>query len=278
MQRSFVLINPPISLEERYGKDMKQFGAVTEPLGIAYIAGYLESQNIPVRIIDAPALNLSIDAVVEDIAHRKDAVIGVSMLTPAFGVVRNLCHEIKKTYSDGIIVLGGPHCTVLPEKTLEEITEADIVCIGEGELTMAAIAVAEDDADLNLIKGICFRRNGSLIRTENRPFIKDLDTIPPPSRHLLPMEKYPLTAFRVSGGSYCPTIIVARGCPFACIYCFRTFGRTFRVHSINRIITAIETLIANYQISQINIEADTLTVNKAFLYNLCNALIKSGIS
>ncbi|MCG2777171.1 MAG: B12-binding domain-containing radical SAM protein [Desulfobacterales bacterium] len=278
MQRSFVLINPPISLEERYGKDMKQFGAVTEPLGIAYIAGYLESQNIPVRIIDAPALNLSIDAVVEDIAHRKDAVIGVSMLTPAFGVVRNLCHEIKKTYSDGIIVLGGPHCTVLPEKTLEEIKEADIVCIGEGELTMAAIAVAENDADLNQIKGICFRHNGSLIRTENRPFIKDLDTIPPPSRHLLPMEKYHLTASRVSGGSYCPTIIVARGCPFACTYCSRTFGRTFRVHSINRIITEIETLIANYQISQINIEADTLTVNKAFLYNLCNTLIKSGIS
>lgn len=278
MSKSVVLINPPLSLEERYGKDMMQFGAVTEPLGIAYIAGYLESQKIPVRIIDGPALNLSIKAVVEDIVDNKEAVIGITMLTPAFGIVQNLCNTIKKTYADSIIVLGGPHCTALPEKTLEDIEGADIVCIGEGELAMEAIVRSEDDSDFDQIQGICFRRNGKLIRTEKRPYIKNLDIIPPPSRHLLPMEKYHLTASRVSGGAYCPTIIVARGCPFACTYCSRIFGRTFRAHSIKRIIAEIEALIEEYKITQINIEADTLTVNKKFLNSLCNELINSGIN
>lgn len=43
---SVVLINPPLTLEARYGKDMKHFGAVSEPLGLAYIAAYLEFRNI----------------------------------------------------------------------------------------------------------------------------------------------------------------------------------------------------------------------------------------
>ena len=98
-----------MSLEDRYGKDMKQFGAVSEPLGIAYIAGYLDSQDIPVRIIDAPALDLTIDDVVKEIVHGQYTIIGISMLTPAFGIVKELCRRLKKTYPEGMIVLGGAH-------------------------------------------------------------------------------------------------------------------------------------------------------------------------
>jgi radical SAM superfamily enzyme YgiQ (UPF0313 family) len=278
MKNSVVLINPPMSLEERYGKDMKRFGAVTEPLGIAYIAGYLESREIPVRIIDAPALNISVEAVVKDICHQRDRIVGISMLTPAYGVVKSLCFEIKKAYPDALIVLGGPHCTALPERTLEEIQAADIICFGEGELTMAEIALAEENKDLERIQGICFWKDGKIRRTQTRPYVRYLDSIPPPARHLLPMEKYHLTASRVSGGSYCPTIIVARGCPFSCTYCSRTFGRTFRAHSIERVIMEIDSLIDRYHVSQINIEADTLTVNKKFLHSLCRKLIETGIN
>ncbi|MEI6261387.1 MAG: radical SAM protein [Deltaproteobacteria bacterium] len=92
------------------------------------------------------------------------------------------------------------------------------------------------------------------------------------------MEKYHLTASRVSGNGYCPTILVARGCPFSCTFCSRTFGRTFRTHSISRIVSEIQSLMDTYQISQLNIEADTLTVNKKFIKTLCIGLIESGIS
>ena len=278
MKRSVVLINPPLSLEDRYGKDMKQFGAVSEPLGIAYIAGYLESQKIQVRIIDAQAENLTSDEVIEDILSRKDDIVGISVLTPVFCVVKRLCKKIKNAYPNCVIVLGGPHCTVLPERTLQEIMEVDIVCIGEGEITLAEIAMMDDDSHLDKIKGICYRRKDKVIRTAPRPFIKDLDKIPPPARHLLPMGKYHLTASRVVRSPYCPTVIVARGCPFSCTFCSRTFGKTFRAHSTERIISEIQSLIETYNISQINIEADTLTANKKFLKELCYGLIDSGIS
>ncbi len=276
MKSSVVLVNPPFSLKERYGEDMKKFGAVSEPLGIAYIAAYLESQGITVQIIDAQAENLSVDDLVENILQHKDALIGISVLTPVFVAAQKLCSALRTANFEGMIVLGGPHCSALPERTLREIPEADVVGIGEGELTMADIVKNRDQLDN--VKGICFRKKDKIIKTDPRPFLKDLDIIPPPARHLLPMEKYHLTASRVSGDSYCPTIIVARGCPFKCTYCSRTFGRSFRAHSIDRIIDEIKMLIENYHVSQINIEADTLTANKKFLTSLLNEMISSGIS
>lgn len=275
--RIVILINPPMTLEDRYGKEMKQFGAVSEPMGLAYIAGYLEKVGLPVRIIDAPAEQMSADQVVANMLPDEDAIVGINILTTTFSVVKDLCRRIKRTVPRCMIVLGGPHSTVLPERTLEEIPEADIACIGEGELTMAAIAQCVDDNDIKHIEGICYRRNGEIFRNPDRPFIRNLDEIPPPARHLLPMDRYHLTASRVSGDTFCPTIIVARGCPFKCSYCSRTFGRTFRAHSIERIIEEIQDLIQTYQIRQINIEADTLTVKKTFLRDLCHAIIENGI-
>lgn len=277
-KRCVVLINPPMTLEDRYGKEMKQFGAVSEPLGLAYIAGYLEKVCVPVGIIDAPAEQMSAEQVVSELLHFRDAIIGINILTTTFSVVKDLCSRIRAAYPSRTIVLGGPHSTVLPERTLEEIPEADIACVGEGELTMAAIANCVNDDDINHIQGICYRRNGGIHRNPDRPFIRALDEIPPPARHLLPMDRYHLTASRVSGDSFCPTIIVARGCPFKCSYCSRTFGRTFRAHSKERIISEIKDLIDTYHIRQVNIEADTLTVKKSFLNDLCHALIKTGIN
>ncbi len=228
--------------------------------------------------MDAQAENQSVGEVVEDIALHKEAIVGISVLTPAFGVVKRLCEKLKALYPDCTIVLGGPHCTALPERTLQEIAEADVVCIGEGELTLAEIAMTPVDSDFDKIKGIGFRKKDKVIITEPRPFIKELDEIPPPARHLLPMKKYHLTASRVAEASYCPTIIVARGCPFSCTYCSHTFGKTFRARRVERILAEIQSLIDAYHVTQVNIEADTLTANKKFLKELCFGLIDSGIS
>lgn len=277
MKESVVLINPPLRLKDRYGKQLKHFGGVTEPLGLAYIAAYLEEWNIPVRIIDAPAENLGVEDIVRDVVSHHERIVGITMLTPMFGVVKLLCSELKKTAPDCLIVLGGAHCTALPEETLREIPEAGIICIGEGELTMAEIA-EEPDGRFERIKGICFHRGDRLIRTDPRPYLKDLDRLPPPARHLLPMKKYHLTGSRVGKTPYCPTVLVARGCPFSCSYCSHPLGKQYRVHSVGRIIAEIRELIARYDASQINIEADTVTADRRFIKSLCSGLIEEGIN
>lgn len=273
------LIAPPLTLEDRYGKDMKHFGAVTEPLGIAYIAGVLESSGVSVFIFDAPAEGLNVTDVCEKIDRFSITLVGITLLTPSFGVVKDLCDQIKLTCPDVVIVLGGPHCTALPERTLAEISSADLVCFGEGELTMKEVVQSAGDRRYDAILGLCWRNGeGDIVKNPPRPYIKEIDSIPMPARHLLPMDKYHLTASRVEDESYCPTIIVARGCPFGCSYCSHNFGRKIRFHSVERIMSEIHFLVAQYHISQINLEADTLTTKKGFVEELCHALIQSGLT
>ena len=52
------LINPQITLEERYNPIIKEGGGKQAPLGICYLAAVLKKNNIPVSIIDAEAENL----------------------------------------------------------------------------------------------------------------------------------------------------------------------------------------------------------------------------
>ena len=54
-----LLINPPYTAEDRYGKDLGRFGPLNEPLGLAYLAANLERGGHEVSIFDAPALGLT---------------------------------------------------------------------------------------------------------------------------------------------------------------------------------------------------------------------------
>lgn len=274
-----LLVNPPLSLEERYGSKMKKFGAISEPMGLAYIASFLEKRQRHVRILDAAVLGMNLKDIEQFLKDNYFDIIGVTMLTPAYSAVLNTLKITKKVSPRTVTVCGGPHPTAIPRETLEEIKELDIVCMGEGEHTMYEIVkTLENNEDFSKIKGIAFRQGDKIVINAPRPYEKNLDTFPIPARHLLPIERYSLTASRTRGGRYCPTVIVARGCPFRCAFCFRIFGSTFRHHSIERIIEELKLLINKYQASQVNLEADTISLDKKFLISLCDAIMSNGIN
>ena len=249
-----LLINPPLTAEQRYGKDMAQFGPCSEPLGLAYVAGALEQAGHEVRIWDGQVQPLMWFA-----PSFTPQLIGITMNTPSYDVVKKLSATLKKSWPDVPIVLGGPHPTVRPEDTLRDIPEADVVVKGEGE------------------KAIFDAINKGSYRFVASTATGDLDTLPLPARHLLPMKQYQITASR-NKGHHAYTVIVARGCPFNCAFCCRLHGRKVRFHSIDRVIQEIELLVRDYDAKEINLEADTITVNRNWVYSLCDALISSGLN
>ena len=193
---------------------MKHFGAVTEPLGLAFIAGVLESSGVNVIIIDAPAQGFNINDVCEKIDRFNIDIVGVTLLTPSFGVVNDLCDQIKALCPKVITILGGPHCTALPERTLSEIPSADLVCFGEGELTMKEVVQNVDEKCYASIFGLCWRNDkGDIIKNPPRPYIKDIDSIPMPARHLLPMDRYHLTASRLTMTLIVPLLLLPEDVP-----------------------------------------------------------------
>ncbi len=218
-----LLVNPPYLPEERYGK-LAAFGPTNEPLGLAYIASYLEARGVEVKICDAPALHLQAAAIGKMAEDEKFDLLGVTMLTPMYHRSLEVLRAVRQVAPGIRTVAGGPHPTILPEQTLQEIPELDFVVVGEGEMTTHDLVEGlEGKRPLDSVEGIAFRKNGHIQLNAQRPPLKDLDQLPIPARHLLPMEAYHMTRSRTKT-RHSFTISVARGCPFRCAYCFRTFG------------------------------------------------------
>ncbi len=273
-----LLINPPYSAEERYGKDLKNFGPLNEPLGLAYLASNLEKGGHDTLILDALALELSSHEICEHIKENRCDLIGITMLTPMYHRSIEVVNRVKEHFPDIPVVVGGPHPTILPEETLRDNQAIDFVVVGEGEVIfLNLVNTLEKRESVVDIKGLAYRGHGKIIVNPPPPMVSDLDELPSPARHLLPMHVYQITRSRTKS-NHAYTVSVARGCPFNCAFCCRIFGKKVRHHSVERIIEEVQDLIDHYGAKEINLEADTLTVNKKFLYSLCDALISSGIS
>jgi len=203
----------------------------TPPLGLASLAAYLLQHGVSAKIVDALALELPAEDVLDRIAAIKPKVIGLTSITPLFEANRRLAGLIRSRFPEILIVLGGHHAATLKEKILKEAPEFDVVVYPEGEIPLLSLVEAFAAADwdkeaflwnektLWAIPGIAFQTDfGGPVATERPPLIMDLDTLPFPARHLLPMERYVplphqhsrLPAIHVMGGS--------RGCPYRCAY------------------------------------------------------------
>lgn len=99
----------------------------------------------------------------------------------------------------------------------------DVIVRGEGEVTFLDIVKnIETEKDIHKIPGTIVRKNNEIIYNKDRSFIKNIDSLPFPARHLLPMgiyfknqeKNFPFN-MRVPYTS----MITSRGCPYNCIYC-----------------------------------------------------------
>ena len=272
-----LLINPPLLPIDRYGKDLAELGPVTEPLGLAYIAAVLEQRGDTVEILDTIALNYRRDDIVNHLKGKHFDAVGVTMLTPMYLTGIEVIKLVKSLYNDIIAIVGGPHPTLMPIETLRENPEIDFAVVGEGEETIVELLNAvESGTSLSKIKGIAYREGDEVRLNEARPFIQDLDSIPLPARHLLPMILYTPTAHSYQRlPNY--SIMTVWGCPFRCVYCSQFFGKKPRYPSTGRIIQEMKLLIDEYGAKEIKMEGDTFTANKNYVKKLCREIIKEGL-
>ena len=288
------LINPPRIHPKLWGKP-----CVLQPLDIAYIAAVLEKQH-KVSIIDAPAegwrnleqldetkyrLGLTSNEIEVKIKHWAPDLVVITI--PFLGwwktafetasVVKNIDKNIK-------VVLVGLHPSTRPVDCLTH-PNIDFVVIGEPEHTVLELVSTLEQGnmeDLKKVEGIAFIKNGETITTPPRPFIQDLDSLPFPARHLLPMDKYfdAVKENPLRGEIYKPwaAMITSRGCPHNCIFCSNHIikGKKWRARNAESVVDEIEHLVNTYHIKQLDFEDDNLTLDKKRMENICDLIIERG--
>ncbi len=275
-----VLVNPPAGVANKDTRYRLPILNSLPQLGILYIAGVLLSEGIDVRVLDAQALGLDVVETVDYVRDWAPKILGLTGYTSTVGFAHEIAREMKDISPDLVTVLGGPHVTAVPEKTLSLFPAFDCALLGEGEDSVAPLFKSLVDGglnnDLKKIPGIVYREGKEIRINERPPLITDLDTIPPPPLEFLPgfPQLYSPPIFH-SPKRLAATLVTSRGCPFSCTFCDRAvFGNRYRHHSIEYIIDMIRRLKVDHGIDHIIFYDDNFTVDKNHLTRLLEEIMR----
>ena len=259
---------PPFSMKERYGRGIEKIGSSLPPLGLLYVGAALEKEGYHVKVFDTQIQDWDIKE-----AGNSD-IAGIYCNTSNYHKAIELAKEIKANFHIPI-VFGGPHVTTRPLEVLEN-GSVDYVVVGEGEISAVELLRSIDNPET--VKGIGFKKNGKAIINPGRELIKNLDSLPLPARHLIPIGQY-----KPSPNQYkrlpMTTMMVSRGCPFNCTFCDveTLWTRLYRSRSVNNVISEIKRLIKDYGIKEINFWDDVWGINKAWIDDFCSQILNEKI-
>jgi len=112
-----------------------------------------------------------------------------------------------------------------------------------------------------------------------RPLIQDLDALPWPARHLLPMHNYQdsFAALPMPGLA----MWASRGCPFRCIFCVwpkvMYGGQSYRVRDPVDVADEMEHAVKAYNLCSISFDDDTFDIGKPRILKLCHEIKKRAL-
>jgi len=192
---------------------------------------------------------------------------------------------VKGINKDIITVLEGQHPSARPEDCLAN-PNVDFVVMGEPENAIFELidAVGKETRNLKKIRGIGFVKNGVPVFTSPRPLLEDLDSLPFPARHLLPMEEYnsAVKEIPLRGEINKPwtIMITSRGCPYNCVFCTHhiVWGRKWRGRSPENVVDELQHVIKTYHVKQIDFLDDNMTLDRKRMENICDLIVKRGLS
>ncbi len=251
----------------------------TPPLGLLYLAGMLEKNNISVKILDAALNNLSLEQTFSTIQEISPKIVGITVCTPDYSIIDKFTYLLKRNIPQLTIVLGGPHPSLDPEGVLSS-EHIDFAVRGEGEYTFSELCTSILNGELSKlssIQGISYRLNSKIINNPDRALIKNLDELPFPARHLIPLMKY-RNYGRVYKRKPVGVMITSRGCPLQCIFCaHEIFGKRYRFMSAGRMVEEIKLLQKYYGVKEILFREDNFTANRKRAFEFCEIILKEKI-
>jgi len=244
------------------------------PLNLCIVASIAEESGWEVQLIDAHIDALDNRSVAEKVVSFKPDLIGLTCTTPFFGASVDLARLLKERL-DTPIMIGGTHVSVCRESAFEDCF--DYLFIGECETYFPEFLRRFADGDrFPDIPGVMSRRNGEIRYSGDAPMLSDLDKAPLPARHLLPNEKYVMGTPK--GRKRYTSLQTSRGCPFSCVFCACDLhGKRFRQRSVSKVMDELELVIKRFGAEHIYFIDDTLTLNRKFIFDLCDEIERRNL-
>lgn len=272
-----VLINPIQKLPyvDYHHNGLKIDNRMTMPLCLAYCASILEKNKFSVKIIDANFLRIENKEVVNKLDNPKTVVITTSPIDrwecPYINIIYpvELANLIKQKYPNTKIIFIGPHGSTQPDWVFSKSENIDAIIRGEPEFTLLELVkrISKNRPYENVL-GITLRDRKNVDRK-----LIDLNKLPSPAFHLLPLEEYKTK----KGWAY---MLTSRGCIYKCTFCLKKMfgGDNFRYHSIKKVVDEMELLERKYGFDKVYFLDLEFSINKERAKKICKEIIRRGLT
>jgi len=254
-----LLIYPPF-LEARLHEDDVR----AMPMGLYNIAALLKQEGYAVALLNLNEGEGSQNRALAAIEQFRPDVIGFSILNANRWGGIDIARQAKSLDPHIVTVFGGVGASYLWQHFLTHFAAVDYIVIGEGEYTFRNLLRCIQrggEGDPGQLNGIAYRKDGHPVKTDDAPFIEDLDQLPDPSRHF---DYHHLS--------------LTRGCPANCRFCGSPgfWRRRVRFHSPRYFVDQIERLVSR-GIASFYISDDTFTLRKKTTLAVCREILKRRI-
>lgn len=235
------------------------------PAGIGILSEVLSDNNIENDVYDMQIDNTE-ETFYKKIETYQPEIIGFSMLTFRYLDNYKLITNIKQKFPNIIIAIGGPHASIFRENIIKDCPAVDIVVIHEGEDILVELCQGKP---LQEIKAIIYQFHGSIIHTEPRALIQDLDKYSFPK-----YEKFDLSKYQAI------PILTSRGCPYQCIYCpsTTTIGNKWRARKAESVIRELTYWAERNTGYEIQIVDDNFTLRMDRVKKICDGIKQNGVA
>ncbi len=239
------------------------------PLGLAYLGAIAEQAGHQVTVIDCQGEHLTYDGFRQRIAAVPSDVIGITSTTLLYNSAKTIMEIAREVQPNAVNMMGGSHVSFWDENALNETKALDVIVRKEGEYTFRELLERIDaKKSITDVVGTTVRTKEGIQRNPDQQYIQDLNALPSPAYHLLPLDSY-----HRMGKTIFP-IVTSRGCVQWCDFCstVRMFGRGYRWRSAKKVVDDMETLHNKYGESQFTFYDDAFTINRKNTLELCDEI------
>jgi len=252
------------------------------PFSLAYAAALLKQKGFDVRIIDAVALDIGEEEILEEIARLKPGLVFFECTTPTFDNDMLLASRIKNI-SSAVVAIAGIHAEEFRSGIILGNQAIDFILRGEYEWTLLGLA-EHLRTGTGLPDGVTYRSGTEAIDSAYPGGIRALDELPMPLREVFPSDRKSQPHIYWDGFcQYRPALQMqtSRGCRWQCSFCLpariaRSSGG-YRAFSAERVVSEMEVLLERYGAREIYFDDDNFSADRGHVHAVCKEIKRRGL-
>lgn len=246
-------------------------------IGLGFIATRLRESDFEVTIRDFSLHRYrerEFDRYLRDQAFD---LVGMKVFSGNVQFVKEVLGKVRTALPNATIICGGPHPSCAPEHSLTYFSEADYICVGEGESCIENLArqLRAGKVEPETIPGLGYRVDGGY-RVNPSPIEEDMTRFGMPAWDLMPPKEYAKrqSLNTLPKGRVIAPISISRGCPFLCSFCtcHTIMGRRIRYRPVELVLDEIEMLVRHYGVDEVQMVDDHFTRDRAYVLAFCEGL------